>query len=685
MLKISLFNKGIYKSQITRFKWGSLLYFILLFFTSSFVLLIEDFSKISEHTLERYMKSGGVILNDDFFMFSVLLATVVPTVVTFLTFDMFSSKRQSVFIHSLPCGRNSIYISTILGAFTLMAVPVVLNGCILMLISLFKYSELFSLYACFKWMAANLILLFIMFSISVFSTSLTASRVSLVLINAFLHIAPVMVAFSIGGVSSAYLYGFDENFNELMNKTVEWMPATAFWIRYVNRDSILIENIFSFKSVIFSIGAIVLYITGLILYKKRNNESAGNFVAFKIMNPIFKYVICAFGVVVAFSVMNLSGFERGFYMVLLLFVISFILYFASEMVLRKSLKVFDAYKGYIVFGLVCIALNVFMQYTGFFGYEKRVPAKEDVVEVAIYSGYNQEKPFTDNEGVIEEAIKRHENIVESVPVLISRDQSNMSRITVEYKLKNGKILKRAYRDISTEKHTEIMRGLYTHEAYRFATNDVIKLDTNYIDYIRLSFEASGNCSYSFGIEGKKNIEEFLAEWKKDIALLGYDELQEYTPIYLSVDYDREIESYLESSYVYVHQGFNHNYKNVMSYLNNKGYFDDLFKLENYNVYISKKTHIVENKIENEIERQYFDGKESDYYLLEADDVEKIMSDDVETLVKGVIDGRFQNKYSEGEIYLIYAIDSNNKVFERFSLFLSIEKENLPDYLKKYVN
>ncbi len=137
MLKTSLFSKGIYKSNLARFKWGSFLYFIILFFSTSFVLLISNYSHMTAETVKRYMLSGGIILRDDYLIFPMLVASFVPTVTVFLAFDMFSSKKQSVFIHSLPCRRGAVYISSILGAYTLMAIPVLLNGGVLMLISAF--------------------------------------------------------------------------------------------------------------------------------------------------------------------------------------------------------------------------------------------------------------------------------------------------------------------------------------------------------------------------------------------------------------------------------------------------------------------------------------------------------------------------------------------------------------------
>jgi len=685
MLKTSLFNKGIYKSQLSRFKWGSLLYFVLLFFTTSFILLIDDFSYISDYSFERYIKAGGLILDENYLIFPILFATAIPTVVSFLSFDMFSSKRHSVFIHSLPCGRNAVYISTLLGAFTLMAIPVIANGIILMFISVFKLSELYSAFSCLKWIAINLILLFIMFSISVISANLTANRVSMLIINALFHILPLIVVFGIGGVASAYLYGFDDNLNNFIDNTVNWMPISFGWVYNGDNYTRFVNNILSIKCLIFVVGAVVLYLLSLLLYKKRNNEVAGNFVAFKIMNPIFKYTITTLSVIITFSALEFSNFERGFYMAFLLIVISLIAYFASEMLLKKNLKVFGAYKGYLIFVLVCVIANTFFQYTSFFGYENRVPDFDDIKGVTVYDNYyNQEKPYTEDADVIKTALKFHEELILDIPSVIDDSTSNFDRIKIEYELKNGKTFKRTYKNLSNEKKIDILSGLFEYPAYRLASDSVYKLDLNKVQFLRLRFEVSGNYSYNFGIEGRENIKEFIAEWKKDIESLGYKEKTENFIMNISADYETEINSYKESSYVYVSEGFNHNFKNVMKYLENNGYLNEVYKLSGGKIYISKESHKFETKTTDNITRLYFDGEESNTYRIGKNEVIVIDDVDKELIVKDVLNGNLKKNYDDGEKYIIYAVGETVDAFERYAMFLSVEKEELPEYLKKYV-
>jgi len=684
MLKTSLFNKGIYKSTLSRFKWGVLLYFVLLFFSTSFVLLINDYDYLPE-VIDSYTKSGAMILRNDFFIFPMLLASFVPTATAFLAFDMFSSKKHSVFLHSLPCKRVAIYNSVLLGSYTLMALPVILNGIILMLISIFKLGDYFTIYSCLKWIAANLIHLFVMFAVATFSAGITSSRISLIFINAVLNFIPLAIAFSISGIASEYLYGFDDNSLIILEETCKWIPALSHWFTtnaYSGfRRSSLIMNIFSYKTVIFSIVAIFLYVSGLILYKKRNVESAGNFVAFRVLNPILKYTLTILGTLFTFAVLYYSEFKRGFYMILLLLVVSLILYFATEMVLKKNLKVFKTYKGYLAFAVIIILFNYFMQYTGFFGYETRIPDADEIKSVSI--SYSRQSEYTESIDVIEETINIHKNITSSIPSVKLRDHLHSYPMNITYELKNGKMLKRRYSNLTQEEQDNILSALYEHKDYRIVSDDVRKINLDDLDYLRIQLQLSPDFNYSFSIEKKENISAFFEEWKKDTESLGYyeklktDNFFSVIPMYTEVFYSKPDSHRGEIARVY-NTGFNANYKNTMSYFERNGYLNDI---HNCKVFISKEPHFIEKIKDNSITKVYMNDKEDGLYKLSENQVSPVGEESSKALIKDILSGNIKNDDSDGNKYIIYIMSNATHAFEQYTKALIVSPENLPEYLK----
>ena len=105
--KTSWFNFGIYKNTLHRFKWGSFLYFIILFFSVPFVLMTESPSEVYESFSLRNYQVGGLILKNSFMVIPYLMAMIVPSIVALLIFLNVHSSKQGVFTHYIPVTRKS--------------------------------------------------------------------------------------------------------------------------------------------------------------------------------------------------------------------------------------------------------------------------------------------------------------------------------------------------------------------------------------------------------------------------------------------------------------------------------------------------------------------------------------------------------------------------------------------------
>ena len=277
-LHTSLFNSGIFKNTLKRFKWGSFLYFVMLFLSV-------------DRLTERYalsMNVSPILMRGDYIAFPVLFAILVPTVVATLVFNNMHSAKQSVFVHSLPVDRKANFVSNLLAAFVLLTAPVLLNGIILLIMSFTAYGQVISSWSVAYWMLVNLSVLFIMFSASVFTAFLTGNTAAHIAINVFIHTIPMIAALIIFLISEEFLYGFiqSESFiaDELMSNTpVVWLFGKS--VNY-HRNGF---NIFAEPQMwIFLIGAVLVYVLSFFLYKNRKVEACGDVAAFKVFGPILK-------------------------------------------------------------------------------------------------------------------------------------------------------------------------------------------------------------------------------------------------------------------------------------------------------------------------------------------------------------------------------------------------------------
>ena len=183
--KTSLFDKGIYKATVRRNAWGSILYFILLFLFSGMAILLYE-SPV-EINIDYSGAEVPLILRDSYTVAPMLMSIAVSLVTGILLFRYIHSKKASVFIHGLPVKRSANYISTVLAAFTLMAVPVILNTGILVALSVTSYAQRFGVGDCMTWMWLNLFSLFVMFACSAFIASITGNSFGLVGLSVLFH------------------------------------------------------------------------------------------------------------------------------------------------------------------------------------------------------------------------------------------------------------------------------------------------------------------------------------------------------------------------------------------------------------------------------------------------------------------------------------------------------------------
>ena len=192
-------------------------------------------------------------------------------------------------------------------------------------------------------------------------------------------------------------------------------------------------------------GALLLPLSAL-CYKRRAMETAGDVVAIAPLRPFFR---CLCAVVAALILGDLFfdivvGYGRGQGSILAALVYSlcmaagaFIGWFGAEMLLCKSFAVFRGRRfiGWGVISLACAAF-VFSCALDVTGFEKRIPAADEVESVYVYTNEG-DVDFTEP-GDIEAVLALHAEAVES------REAGGSVYFSLRYELADGGELKRRY-------------------------------------------------------------------------------------------------------------------------------------------------------------------------------------------------------------------------------------------------
>lgn len=700
MLKKSLFNKGLYKSNLSRFKWGSFLYFVMLFLSTSFILLMQDIP-LAPAEVSFNLANGGKLFAAGFFVFPALLACVVPTVVAVLIFRYLASKKQGIFIASLPYTKEANFISSVLSGFTLMALPVLLNGAILALISFSPYGETFTLWHCAKWVLASLALQFVFFSFSVLSAIVTGNSFALVFVNGVLHTFLLILAVGAYFVFDMFLYGFGEAESFIAN--VMKITPGAWFLDMIDSANIYGGVSKNVTCLIFCLAALVVYAVSAFAHNKRKIENNEDVAGFEFLQPVLKYGVTLFGSVLTFAALyGIFGTEKGGLFILFwLVLISLIIYFAAEMILKKSLKIFgSSYKGFVGYAAVCAIFVLFVSQTSFFGYENRVPNPNDIEACTFYSLYGYSNQSIKGDPELNRAVAEiHNDIIKNKPK-IAPDKNGGDLVCLNYELKGGKTLSREYY-LNWEKSFDYMKKVYGYESYKKASDVFGEYSPENIVEISVSLSVANFSGGSQSITDKKLINDFISAWKADIMTLSYEE--RYNVGHDGRNADNNVKSFdvvvtakqpfsqnmfapeKGEGFSYFNVMYNTNFKNVLSFIKQNFSLKDFISTD-MEIYMSKKPCRVELKGDGENgERYYYNGVEYGSFSLDKSEISKLDVMDGETLLGEMIfDGL---KSDVGECYLFFAINKTDEKigFESvtpYQIILKLGKDKL-DYLAGY--
>lgn len=689
-LKTSLFNKAIFQNTVKRFKWGSFLYFIILFLSVPFVFLVEDF----DHLLMRVNNSNVAVdlLNrTDYMIIPVLLAFAVPTLAAVLIFNNVHSSKQAIFVHGLPVNRLANYVSSLVSGFVLMAAPVLLNGLILLVMSFTGYGRIIASSSVIYWIFINLSILFIMFSVSTCTAFLTGNAAAHIGINVLVHVFPLLCALVIALVSEVFLYGFISSQSFIALKIMENTPLVWLFSMPLSGLARRTNMFLTPQMWIYIIGAVAVYFLGYIFYKKRKIEASGDVVAFDIFKPIFKYIITGSSATLIFAIMlnmNIAAFYKYFVAV----IVTFIAYFACEMIIGKTVKVFGKFIGYVGFILVCAAFISFFAYTSVFGYETRVPDSDKVVSATVYSGWNEKEPFIKAKDVIDNVIHIHNIVVDDIPVTKDEFSAGNRTFHIKYNLKNGKKLERFYS--VPEKTYDMALGLmYESSTYKRAITEIDGVNTGNVTSVNFNY-GGGSYRRDRRID---NASGLIRAIEKDIENLSYEEMEKSSNwISINVDFSctladnqrlnifKDFKSTGDENDSYRVKHFdisiNNKFKNAIAWLTENGYYEEIKRDIASALYICKESV----KSDGE-EIRYKDdiGIQKEFAINSNDcvkidfphgyDLAKIMLEEVREESKG------------GEFYYIYSFNEDiREVFSMGGCAIRFAKEELPEYLHEYV-
>ena len=300
--KTSFFNKTVFKKNLTRFAPVMILYTVCLLvgLALMYTQSVNYYSNYSEvnfwfaHYMCQCLQYMGIV--NLFFG---------PLVAMLLFGDLFNSRMCNA-LHAMPVRRETYFLTNVVSGLvfslaptaimTLLSIPLLNNTCI---VNAWQIGIL--------WFIGTNLEFLCFFGIAVFCAFCTGNRLAMALVYAAVNGGAFIVYYLVETVFEPLLFGV-VTCDQFAQMLTPFFGVTSTLLEVENYRSLeklflanpeeMVANFWVdenyYNLIVMAIAGIGFLAVGLVLYRKRDLECAGDAVAFKILSPVFQ-VACAIG------------------------------------------------------------------------------------------------------------------------------------------------------------------------------------------------------------------------------------------------------------------------------------------------------------------------------------------------------------------------------------------------------
>ncbi|WP_340019429.1 hypothetical protein [Paenibacillus sp. FSL H3-0457] len=512
-------NRGILIQNFRQHGWIGVLFLITLLFSLPLYIATE-YRDVPQQITSLFQANGEV---------QILFAITLPVAAGIFLFRYIQSGAPSDLFHSLPLRRKHLLTINLLTGYAMILIPIWITTAITGWVwaVLDQPAFLFDGSTIWMWGLSMSIYSLFMFMLTVAVGMCIGQSVLQGLTVYALVLLPVVVWFIMSLHLQHYLLGY----------AFEEVGFNAEKLSLVLRvGSISNLPVIRQELIIYAIFAILFIPLTYVLYAKRQVESATQAVTFKLIKPIFRFglmftlVLIGGGYFTMIAPRGSAGW--GIFGYILGGIVGYIV---AEMIIRKTWLIWSSrlLPKLILYGIIA-GLILYVPIADWNGYAARVPEMSKVNSIKLggesytYSnGVRQKKDdahlYSNDPEYVEAVIALHQKIVDSdLPLLddpINTGMRNDESILINYKLDNGKVMKRKYYIPEAEFHQELM-ALKQSQDYKRVAFETYKLDEDALSFGIRSAISSYRKVY---ISNPEQVREFKALLKQDILDQTYEE------------------------------------------------------------------------------------------------------------------------------------------------------------------
>ena len=488
--KTSFINKTMLQKNVKLYWPIWTLYTIVLLFNGPFSMWSRFKSAyfIYGTNWHKYMldiMSPAISMEADMiFIFVMALVTGMAM------FSYLYNSRACNMIHAMPVTRRQLFSTNVLTGLLFMWIPQIVKY-IMSFVICISYGNTKVVHIGIN-LLATMGISFFMYSLVCLCAMITGQLVSVAVMYALVNLLYGGAVIAIANVLTYVSYGL--SYMEFVRKiSVTWF---APMLQLLNRvgfhptmkntgdDYYCIKYTFRGTNtiVVYVIAAAVIYFISYKIYKHRDLENAGSFIAIPKLKPVFRWGLGSLGGLIL-SIVAASLLLGLRMLAVVLGIIAFLL---LEMIIRKNFKIFSKalFKEIIAFGAFVVV--VFGGITVYGNVQENyIPKLADIDSACIAIDFD-----INLEG------KDVEKILETQKILMAQKKDYFKKryddsgyITISYTLKNGEKVNRVYhRTDDFNPHKQCKAIMAEENKPQNITNAIMQCDTTDITFINGSAE-----------------------------------------------------------------------------------------------------------------------------------------------------------------------------------------------------
>lgn len=532
-------------------RFGIMLLYMTLLFTALPMILLLVIANTQQRLTGNMI--NGVPVDQMAETLSNMLKMLLPFLVVPITllfvlilsvmlYHYMHQKRSVDYFHSLPVGRVTLMLGKYFAGLTMVFVPLIINFGIVAIIIRANHLDfsipISSLLFKLLWV---MFMVTAAFSFMVLMAVCSGTTMDMVISAIVINISYPILIILCQHLATCILPGLDLGNNFISLYTVAFAPFAASFVPFLPANYSASAMCTSF-TVWWAVLTLILFFGNIVLYRKRKSETAENNFAFPLPKIIIRFVTTAavgMGLGMIFYQVTRSNSQSSFF--LGVFAGSLVTHIIAEAIYSRGFK--SLKKSFVYYGaFVVLFLGGYLSLSfGFFGYDTRLPATENIASVDIdmpnYSNMCGMTYVSNERGdlltTITPQLKKRNNIdmvrglhqtiintnkKSSYPYKINNH--NYENIAITYHLKNGHTLCRNYNEFSCGENKNISNLcliIQNQEEYKTNGSLIFYMEPSFIKQIRIPSNTNTGSTFDSGNDIKL---ELINALKQDIKEFG---------------------------------------------------------------------------------------------------------------------------------------------------------------------